>query len=387
MKKIYKYFFILLFLISFLLMAKVIFNNGYPDFSNFYQGPLVYSRGLNPYIFNINLFTPTTYPPVIFWLFSILNFLSYTTASKIWTILSISSLILSLILIFKFYTKKLFSSENLFLSSLVFFAFPIKFTLGMGQINIFILLLLTLFLYFLEKSKFKSSLFLGISLLLKLFPLFIIVYLILKRQLKILVITLMVVLIGVLITFFLIKPEINLYFFQKVLPTLVDSWKGDYYNQSLSGLIVRANINPDIRNLVRDILSLLILTPSLLIVILNKNKDKYAQHLEVGIIITVSLLLNSFSWQHHFVWLTIPFLGTYFFIKRNSNNKKALMTVLFCAYLLISLNLKTPQSFPIILQSHVFSGTLILLLLELNLINTQEKIINKQLSGKPKNIS
>ncbi len=382
MKFLSKVFPIVLFVVAFLLMSKVIFNDSFPDFRSYYYNPIISIQDINPYLANKNLFTPSVYPPFIFIFFLPLSILSFAVAQKLWIILSIFALLISLKLLFKVYEIKFSSSLGLILSSLVFLSFPAKYTLGMGQINMLILLCLCIFIYYFNKSEIKAIPFLGLSLLLKFFPLIMPLYLILKRKWKALFILVVVTILGLLFSFIFVRQEINIYFYQKILPTLVNAWQGYYYNQSLSGVIVRAGVDPTYRGFIRGLVSIIILIFTFLPIVLSKLKDKFTINLEISTIITASLLLNSFSWQHHFVWSLVPFITTYFFIKKYAKGEQGifLYIVLFISYLLISTNLKSPLNYPQLIQSHVFFGGLILLILQLFLLF-------RLLPWKPKNVS
>jgi len=373
MKLFKKYFPILLFISSFLWMGKVIFNNGYPDFSNFYFGPLLAFKNLNPYLGNVNLFTPTTYPPFIFLFLYPLTLLPLVLAQKLWTMGSIIALLISLNLLFKVYNQKFISFEGLILSSLVFLSFPTKFTLGMGQINMYILLLIVLFIYFMNKYKDFSGAFLGLCLMLKVFPIAPIFYLIASRKWKTIAYILLTFILGSLLTLIFVKTEMITYFIQKIAPTLIDSWKGDYYNQSLTGVLVRFGIRNN-RELIRNALELIIAVPILWITLLNKSKDKFVINLTIGILLTLNLLINSFSWQHHFIWLLPSFFATFFYLKRIKARNYLYYLLLLC-YLLVSINLKYPLNFPILIQSHVFFGSLLLLFIQATLLQKSTKKI------------
>jgi len=372
MKLFKKYFPALLFISSFLLMIKVILNNGYPDFSNFYFGPLLAFKNINPYLGNVNLFTPTTYPPFIFWFLYPLTLLPLVIAEKLWTIGSIIALFLSISLLLKIFNQKITSSESLILFSLAFLAFPVKFTLGMGQINIFILLFITLFIYFLNKSKAYSGLFLALCLMLKVFPLAPIFYLITAKKWKTIAYLFLTLILGITLTLIFIRTAVVVYFIEKIVPTLLNSWKGDYYNQSLTGVMVRAGIY-DNRELIRSVITLIIALPVFWIVFLNKSKEKLTINLIIGTLLTLNLLINSFSWQHHFVWLLPSFFVTYLYLKKIKADKYFYYLLFFC-YLLVSLNLKNPLDLPLLAQSHVFFGTLILLIFQTTLLYNSTKI-------------
>lgn len=85
--------------------------------------------------------------------------------------------------------------------------------------------------------------------------------------------------------------------------------------------------------------------------------------MEIGAIITLSVLINNFSWQHHFVFLFLPFLITVYTIhtaKQKQKSKTKLFTLLCISYLLIANNLPNPLIVPAILRSHVFYGGVLL---------------------------
>ena len=98
-----------------------------------------------------------------------------------------------------------------------------------------------------------------------------------------------------------------------------------------------------------------------------KASNKSLSNLKIGILITLSLIINNFSWQHHFVWLIFPFFATFFFI-RDKRPETKYFAILFLAYLLVAFNLKYPQEVPVFFQSHVFFGALLLWVLDVFLV-------------------
>jgi hypothetical protein len=249
---------------------------------------------------------------------------------------------------------------------LVCLSFPVKFTLGMGQINNLILFLFVLAIYFLEKKKnYLSSFFLALSLAIKFFPLFFPLYFLIKKKWKILFFTTITFCLFYLIAFFL-DPKINLYFYKNILPTFLSGWKTAYYNQSLSGFISRSILDSNLRNVLRYALSIIFVAVSLF-VIFKTLKNNKLQNMHLGLLVSLNLIVSNFSWQHHFALMVFPFLVTLFFIQNMKNNRKFLITILI-AYLLISFNLKNPNDVPVLLQSHVSYGAVLLWLLQILLI-------------------
>lgn len=375
---------------SFLWLSRGLLLDQYPDFTTQYFVPKMILSGQNPYNGGGFLFTSHVYPPIVFLLYLPISFLPLGLASHIFTFLSLFALLLSLYLLSKIFDLKFLGSANLLLMTLVFTLFPVKFTLGMGQINFFILLILVLVLYFIKRrNEFTAGIFLGLSIVIKLFPLFLPIYLLLKfkkgnrglilpwtrlrlwyrkKQLKddleMLDGLFIVLAIAGLLTIFLIPKELYLQFFFDILPSLFNSWKTDYYNQALSGFIGRSFGTGGVGNILKIGISL-ILTITTLLVITKNDDDKFDSNaLKYGTLILLSLLINNFSWQHHFVWIIIPFYATFNYLKKIDADKW-LYIGLIISYILVAINFKFPLIYPVIFQSHVLYGGFILLAINL----------------------
>src|SRR3989344_2907564 len=77
--------------------------------------------------------------------------------------------------------------------------------------------------------------------------------------------------------------------------------------------------------------------------------------LAFSLLIITSLLINKFSWQHHFVLL----LPSYFFLYFGTN-RKWVRVLVAVSYILTAMNLKNPGAFHPILQFHVMYGAILL---------------------------
>lgn len=237
----------------------------------------------------------------------------------------------------------------------------------MGQINNVVLLMVTLSMYFyVKKREVLSGFFLASAIALKLFPVLLIIYLIFDKRWKTLLSFSLSALAIVLLTFIFIDSWIISYFSMTVLPNLLESWKADYYNQSLSAFLIRELGSLELGNIVGSIISGALIIFSLLFVWKFRKNDKSGL-LSISLLITLSLIVNTFSWQHHFVWALIPLIITLFYIK-NNHLRKQYYIVLGLSYLLMAVNMKNPSSFPILFQSHVLYGALILYILNAHLL-------------------
>lgn len=351
-----------------IVLGRVFSLGYYPDFSSYYYSPQAMLSHANPYLGGENFFTPFVYPPFVLLFFLPLSFLPFITAEYLWTGISFLCLFLSLMLLGKMKGKAISWTGFVLLASIVCITyFPLKFSLGMGQINILVLLCLVSSIYFLQKKNQNlAGVFLGMSLLLKLFPVLLLFYFLIKKQFRIFLITLLTVVGGIIITMLVFGTQIHGYFFHTVLPDLLGSWKGDYYNQSLAGVLMRQIPDVFLRVILLRIFSIILALITLGVIVYNKKKNM--QTLEIGFLITVSLLVNTFSWQHHFVWLLIPFFFVFTYIKEQYLSWRYFV-LLGISFTLVAVNIPHPNTVPILFfQSHVFFGALFLWILTLWLL-------------------
>jgi hypothetical protein len=115
------------------------------------------------------------------------------------------------------------------------------------------------------------------------------------------------------------------------------------------------------------LISVVLIALSFLIIWLKNSKKAAAVNLTFSLLITLSLLINNFSWQHHFVWLLFPFITIFYFMKDKKLSWYYYL-VLGISFFLVGFNLKSPNLLPVILISHVFYGALMLWGLNLYLL-------------------
>lgn len=355
----------LFFAFSFFLLLKFFFLSVYPDFLVHYYSPSVLLSGGNPYTFSSEPFLPNVYPPVTIIFFFPPSFFPLFLAGKIWNLISLTSLILSVYLIFKTYKKNIFSHLGLIVLGLVFLSFPVKFTMGMGQINNLILMIIALSIYLLKKKKIIFSAFsLSFALSMKFFPIFFPLYFLLKREWKIFI-SIIFFFTFLNLSVFIIFPELVNYFYTKVFVNFLYGWKTDYFNQSLTGFLGRNFTDVYLRELTRTVISIFFVIVSFLAIYKTKNIKKLI-YFHLSLLITLGLIINNFSWQHHFVFMIIPFLFMLFYLLDKKYYKG--LVVLFIAYLLISFNFKDPSRFSPLLTSHVFYGAVLMWVLNIYII-------------------
>jgi len=372
MKKIFEVIVLLLCFCSFLNLLKVFGLGSWGDFNIYYHSATAALHNSNPYLLKGAFIGGYIYPPLCLLLFYPFVWIPLILAGQIWTFVSLACLLIAIWILVKQYNA---TTNKLLLGViwiLVFNFFPVKFTLGMGQLNNIILLLVVFAMYAIKKKKdgWAGTVF-GLALTLKYTPIYILPYLLVRKKWRTIIFLIGTICILFTAGFIIVMPTISIYYFQHVIFSLgfSSSWT-DYYNQALSGFLIRdfsGFTNTQITT-TRYVLSLLMLAASLYIVSKRKSPAVKNTDLEISIFITLNLLLNTFSEQHHFVLLLIPLLVTYFIIKQNNLSWQYYGILAIC-YLLAALNMKTPSAYPTILQSHVFYGTLVLWLFDLYLLH------------------
>lgn len=329
------------------------------DFGVYYQAARTALMGISPYSTGENTI-PFNYQPASLFLFIPFSLFPLFSAQIIWTIFSAGCLGLSIYLLLKSLNWKLKFEEFLLLIPLITLSFPVKWTFGMGQINHLILLLLVATFYFYKRKKdFLAGVFLGTAVVLKLVPAFLLGLFLIKRKLKIVSYSLGTIFLLTLLAGLVFRFELTKEYFFRIVPTIFSpSGKEVYYNQSITGFIARLTTDNNLRFYLYFLSSFFIFGVCWLLV--SKRKDLTG--MEYSLIIVLMLLVNGLSWQHHFVWILIPFLMILPTLNKASKVFRAFFLI---SYFLIAFNIKNPASFrgtplsPFVL-SHVFFGTLIL---------------------------
>ena len=339
-------------ILSALNILKAINYSTYPDFTVYFQSARDAFDGKNPYITQ-----GYAYPPISLILFLALTPFGLILAGKIWFFISIFLCFLSIYLLFTMYLKKTNFKIKLFLLVLIFNFFPFKFSLGMGQLNSLPLFFLSLFLYFYENNRKRSAVFISLSMWSKFFPTLIIPFFILRKQWKIILYLLLFSIILFILGFLVLRPEYNFYFLKVIIPGLISGEKIDYYNQALSGFLIR-NLYPFHQALLK-VIQLFALSFTAIFLIRYSNRFF---RLEYSLIIILSLILAPYAWQHHFLLLIIPMI-ILFSEALKKKHRTIFLLLLFIAYLFSALNIKAPNNFNPLLLSHLLYGSLILLVL------------------------
>lgn len=361
-RKNIKTFFFILFCTSVLIYSLIslfkIITTKAPDFGIFYYSTLDFIKGVNPYT-DKNLFTIYNYPPETNLIYLPLILFNYQTAQAIYVLLSYLTVFLIVFYSLKIIKPRFSIPDYWLFVCLTLLSFPVKFTLGMGQANLIAYLLLIVSYYFFQrKNDFFAGLLLGIAMVFKPILIFIYLFYLLHKSYKIIFTATAVIFILALIVF-LIRPDFHIFYFKSLINNAF-SFTGTeiYYNQGALGFISRLTFDIKTRKIFLYVFDFL----AVFITIYCLVKHKLKKNLQFAIILTLLPIINTMSWQHHFIVLIFPFILTWNLIKK----RKLIMMILAFAYLLISLNIKKPiynNLFLNIILSHQFYGTILLYLI------------------------
>jgi hypothetical protein len=355
MKMAWYVFFSLVAAYSLLTVARIIFTFNLLDFSVYHSASVYFLHGQNPY-------TPLpnnmhfVYPPPAVLLLSWVGVLPLGVAENVWTVLSFLSLLFSIYLLIKSQIGLVQPFTFLLIFSFSILAFPTRFTLGLGQVNMFVLLLLSLCMYCsTQKRDYWSGFFLSLAALIKIFPAILLLLLVKEKNGK--AMGAFAITCGTLVaaSFLLLGKEGFFGYFTDILPHLPTVGNDSYYNQSLTGFLARAGVS---NQLAEKMQFLTLLVSLLLSFVWLKKPQPNTLSLQAGLLITLWLIAGGLTWQHHLVLLLIPFTALYLHISTQVKQFWWEMGLLFLSYCLVAYNIRQPDTMPLqpLLLSHGLWG-------------------------------
>lgn len=315
--------------------------------------------GQNPYNGLITRTFPFNYPPTALLFLWPLGLLGYFQASVLWNLLSTSSVMASIWLLLKLVHKR--PTVKLFLFTTFVFTipfFPVKFNIGNGQINNFLLFFysLAIFLYFSGRKNLSAGM-LAFATGIKLAPMVMLLFFFLKKEYRLIVKFFVFLIFLYLLTFIFVPPAMHLDYWQKVFPLSFTTGAKDwYYNQSVWGFVSRISLRPWFVYFFSISLSALILLTTIL------RGRKLNDQLMISAVTTLYLLIHPIALQHYFGFAIIPFVFLFADIVRNGRGALTLLVLIF-SYFLIATDIKNFGSIAgpaKLVLSHDFYGVLLL---------------------------
>jgi hypothetical protein len=331
------------------------------DFDVYYVAAQDFSAKKDPYINSNNNYI---YPPSSLVFIAPLVLFSLPGATLLWSLGSVAAMLMSFFFLSHLLLKR---NDGVFIAVLTilsWWAFPLKFSLGMGQINAYLFLLLVAVLFYWQKKhRALAGLWLGLAIGLKLFPLFFCLFFVRKKDVNVLLNAAgTVITLHVLPMLWLgVAPVVHYYqssFWQTVGGVNNDA----YYNQSLVGLLARLHFSPQYISVIQ-----LVSVISLFLVSFFATSSKFSSAkthlLELGLFLCAWLIGERVSWQHYFFFVCMPLAA---FFPQFAAAKNVHKTLTIFTILLIGWNIKNPSaqfSVAPFFYSHVLIGTVVLFFL------------------------
>lgn len=281
------------------------------DFSVFYRFTRMFLEGGNPYAPPL----PFNYPPSFLFLLSPLAVLPQRGAEIAFTGISLASLICSVI----FLNNGLIKSKTLklLLLTCLLLAFPTKFTLGMGQVNLITLFFLSAAFYLDQKDRqISSGIFWSLAIMTRITPVTLGLFYLLRKKWTSLGIGLGgFCFINVLII--MLKGWQSTYFLT-ALPGFYGSINNaaSYYDQSLHAFLVRLGFGSSSLTISSAIIVILIAS-SIYLYIHSLNRQPATENWQLknlsffSLILALTTIGNSYAWFHHLVFLYPGFIAVF----------------------------------------------------------------------------
>jgi len=290
-----------------------IYQNNLTDFMVYWQATEKFQQEKNVYdFFYSNPPTAFNYPPSFLLIFSLLKIFPLKTAQILLLIFSYLFFWLGLYLVIRIAKIKVSLPHLLIILSLFNQTFPVKFTLVLGQINMIVLGLTYTSLYFYQKTKkISSAILLSLSGALKIFPLSVLLlFFLMKDYFFVGFVLLLFLSLNLLPSFSLFKT----YFFKTSINLTDVNIKPSFYDQSITAFLSRLFQQP----LLVKCLALII-TVSILFLIIRDFFKRRNLIVSFSLIMALTAIANTFSWQHHLVLSYPLILLTY--LRQTRKNK------------------------------------------------------------------
>jgi|GEM_PF-1140063 len=328
-----------------------------PDFSIFYHATRDVVAGINPYT-DTGLYTVYNYPVITNILYLPLSYLPYHVAQAIYVYISA----LAVIAIVYLSDRIVFPTRSLIrlcvITGLAFEAFPVKFTLGMGQSNaLAFFLLLTGFRLWQRDRHLPAGFLVGLAILYKPILAFFLLFFVIYKAWRVMYGTAAVLAGSLAVVLALDRINLLAVYGMGVLqPLMTQNGRGVYYNQGVTGFAGRLPVSPFLQVCLAALFSVFVLF------LASKRLRRTAPAYVFALLTSLLPLIHTLSWQHHFLILILPFL-TALYASRSPGKKLALGI----AYVLVAGNIRNPalfSRFPLsLVLSHAFFGGCILFLL------------------------
>ena len=338
-------------------------SSPFVDFEVYYRAGRFFLSGLNPYSTAFPPM-PLNYPPSSLPIFALWSLLSYPDAQLILTATSFFFFLFSAVLLMQ--RLKIHKALILLVSALLLQAFPTKFTLVLGQVNLILFsLLIFAFLSNWHGRKIFAGLLWGLASGIKLTPLSLGIYFFIRKDWWTLISGILTFFFLNLASFSLIPGSLSYYFTRLPILITLSQPPDSYSNQSLKIFFQRLSLP------LPDLLAAAVILLLIFFTVKNylRQQSAFAKK-EAGLfndlsfysrLLILSVISQSVAWQHHFVLPSPAAIAASIHIYRTKNVPLSLLTLL--SALLLGMHfpdLSRPWTANPLLFSHTTLGSILL---------------------------
>jgi hypothetical protein len=285
------------------------------DFHVYYYIPkMVFDMNspTHPYTSYVPIY-PYFFPPSSLLVLWPLSLVPFWISKIIWTVINFILLFISIYLIL--ISLKRFTYFNYFVILLIGFNFhPIVFTLVDGQFNIILLFIFSLGYYFFESGKLRNFFIIATTLgiISKISPGILLFYALIKKNIRLLVYSLVPLFLIVLATEFFVDYKINYYYFKSVVPRVSEQSTGyGPREQSFSALIKRIS-GTVVERIPRFYQNLILYGFTFLLLVLliygdfKFHKSIFNNSINISLFTFISVSGTGLTWFHQYSILFLP---------------------------------------------------------------------------------
>lgn len=323
---------------------------------NFYSPEIIFPTAQTLGIQHLN---PFVYPPIVTLFFIPLSLFSYPDAQLVWFILNHLFLILTfllLILSFNSDNKLIYIAASLLLS---FNFAPLLRTLTAGQLNLFILFLISLIWYLYTKKKpVGAGVILAIATLTKIFPGLLILFFLWKKEYRVAISAIASIIILVLLSLAIQGVQVyqdygtlltQMSYGQSTWSQFQQRFDVEPANQSFHALVLRLfSANPvttplfdapGVAKIVSGLFSIVVIIFTFWVTYPKKNQkiSLYSIQTDFSLFLIAALLIPSLLWDHYLVYFFLILLCLFdYWVKSDKISLKS-MTYISILYLIMAI--------------------------------------------------
>jgi alpha-1,2-mannosyltransferase len=271
---------------------------------------------------------PFIYPPFAAVLFSAVAFVPWNVAVVFFLLISLAALYLSCMVVAKFFEQR--NSVALLgaatIAAILVWAEPVRQTLGFGQINLLLMLLVAADCL-VRHPRWPRGTLIGIAAAIKLTPALFLLFFIARRQWRPVIVATASFLSANLLALAVAPADSVQYWLHTMFDLNNRVGVAHYTNQSLRGMLHRYGLDPGVESVLWCGLSLIAVGCAWFVAARLRARGEDA--LALFVIAAGGLLASPLSWSHHWVWIAPALVAlTYAWLRLSKVSLVVLIAIL-----------------------------------------------------------